>query len=126
MERDAIVTEALLHYLELRNRNYVFTGDDIFDNNIWLYPNNPQYSVIADFSNRCCHFGAELFSYTQDIYSAFVNIYDNNVFKDITAFSQAFYRANENMLIKSKKHTAERNSWGFYGVTLKEFQEGEN
>ena len=42
------------------------------------------------------------------------------------AFSQAFYRANENMLIKSKKHTAERNSWGFYGVTLKEFQKGGN
>lgn len=126
MERDAIVTEALLHYLELRNRNYVFTGDDIFDNNIWLYPNNPQYSVIADFSNRCCKFGAELFSYTQDIYSTFVNIYGNNVFKDITAFSQAFYRANENMLTKTKKHTAERNSWGFYGVTLKEFQKGGN
>ena len=97
-ERDAIVTEALLHYLEVRNRNYIFTGDDVYDNNLYFYPNNPQYSLIADFSNSYCNFGNDLFAYTQELYSSFADIYGNNVFRDITAFSQAFYRANQNII----------------------------
>ena len=124
MERNAIVTEALLHYLEVRNRNYVFTGDDVYDNNLYFYPNNPQYSLIADFSNSYCNFGNDLFAYTQELYSSFADIYGNNVFKDITAFSQAFYRANQNIIIKSKKHTIDRNAWGFYGVSIKDIQQG--
>lgn len=117
-ERNAVVTEAIRHYIELRNRNYVFTGDDIYDNNLNFYPNNQTYNIINDFNNQCC-FKPESYIYTEELYKTFVKIYGNTIFKDITAFSQAFYRANADKITKSKKHTANRNAWGFNGVSLK-------
>ena len=55
-ERDAIVTEAFHHYLELRNRNYIFTGDDIYDNHFNMYPSSPDYELIVEFTNEYCCF----------------------------------------------------------------------
>ena len=121
-EKDVIVTEAFLHYMELRNRNYIFTGDDIYDNHINMYPNTPDYMTITEFTNECCCLSPETFTYTEDLYQAFIIRY-GTVFKDITAFSQAFYRVNKNFLTKSRKHIGNRNAWGFYGVTLKSLKE---
>lgn len=117
-ERNAVVTEAFRHYLDLRNRNYVFTGDDVYDNNLNFYPNNPTYNIINEFNNYCC-FSPESYTYTDELYTTFVQMYGNTFFKDITAFSQAFYRANVDRITKVKKHTADRNAWGFSGVSLK-------
>ncbi len=117
-ERNAVATEAFRHYLDLRNRNYVFTGDDVYDNNFNFCPNNPMYNSINEFNNQC-RFSPESYTYTEELYTAFVQTYSNTIFKDITAFSQAFYRANADRIIKSKKHTANRNAWGFNGVSLK-------
>ena len=121
-ERDAIVTEAFHHYMELRYRNYIFTGDDIYDNHIDMYPNTPDYIAITEFTNEYCCLSPEAFTYTEDLYQAFITRY-GAVFKDIMAFSQAFYRVNEGFLTKSKKHTSNRNAWGFYGVTLNSLKE---
>lgn len=119
-ERDAIATEAFRHYLDLRNRNYVFTGDDIYDNNISFTPDNPQYTAVNDFSNTDCDFSNPTdFTYTDELYQAFRQKYGGTIFRDITAFSQSFHRANTKKITKSKKHTANRNAWGFNGVSLK-------
>jgi len=77
-----------------------------------------QYNFINEFNNQCS-FSSEAYTYTEELYTAFVKIYGNTIFKDITAFSQAFYRANADKITKSKKHTANRNAWGFNGVSLK-------
>lgn len=118
-ERNSVATEAFRHYIDLRNRNYVFTGDDIYDNNLNFYPNNPAYNIINDFNNKYCCFCPEAYTYTEELYTAFVKIYGNTIFKDITSFSQAFYRANSDRITKVKKHTTNRNAWGFSGVSLK-------
>lgn len=117
-ERNAVATEAFRHYIELRNRNYVFAGDDIYDNNLNFYPNNQTYNIINDFNNQCC-FNPESFIYTEELYTAFIKIYGDTVFRDITSFSQAFYKANTDRITKFKKHTSSRNAWGFSGVSLK-------
>lgn len=119
-ERDAISTEAFRHYLYLRNRNYVFTGDDIYDNNLNFTPNNPQYILINEFSNTDCDFSdISAFTYTDELYQAFCKKYGDAVFKDMSAFSQAFRRTTAEKTTKSKRHTANRNVWGFNGVSLK-------
>ncbi len=120
MEINSIATEAFHHFVEVRNRNYVFTGDDIYDKNFNMYPNNPLYSMIAEFSSNSCCFQPDAYSYTADLYDAFTSRYGNEAFKDVTGFSQAFYKANEAALNKHKKHTSEKYAWGFDGVTLKE------
>lgn len=118
-ERNAVATEAFRHYIELRNRNYTFTGDDIYDNNLNFYPNNSLYNIINEFSNGYCCFNLESYTYTEELYTAFIKVYGDTVFKDITAFSQTFYKANNEKITKSKKHTVNRNAWGFNGVSLK-------
>lgn len=118
-ERNAVATEAFRHYIDLRNRNYIFTGDDVYDNNLNFYPNNSFYNIINEFSNGYCCFNPESYTYTEDLHTAFIKVYGDTIFKDITAFSQAFYRANADKITKSKKHTADRNAWGFNGVSLK-------
>lgn len=120
LERNAIVTEAFYHLGDLRNRGYIFTGDDIYDNNFNFYPNNLPYDMIGEFSNTCCSFMPGSYTYTDELYQMFINRYGNTIFKDITSFSQAFYRANAEQISKAKKHTTNKNAWGFNGVALKQ------
>ncbi len=118
-ERDAIATHAFLEFLALKNRNYVFTGDGVYDKNFNMHPNNPLYHLITEFSKECCYFTPEAFTYTEDLYLTFISKYGETIFKDITAFSQAFFKANEAYITKRKKHTNQKNAWGFCGVTLR-------
>lgn len=120
LERDQIVTEAFRYYVALKNRNYVFSGDDIYDAPLNMFPNNQLYSTIVDFSNNCCCFEHGGYTYTSDLYYAFVLRYGSNIFGDITAFSRAFYKANSALVQKHKKHTVEKYAWGFDGVILKQ------
>ena len=51
----------------------------MFINVLYVNANNPQYSSIADFSKNYCNFGNNIFTYTQELYSAFAGIYGNDV-----------------------------------------------
>lgn len=120
-EKDAIVSEAFKHYLALRRRGYVFTGDDIYDVK-YVIPGGDAYSKVADFCNNyCCFDNEEKFTYTDELYESFKSAY-GNIFPDSTSFSQCFNKICENTGYKTEKkrlHTINKNAWGFKGVVLK-------
>ena len=120
-ERDAVATEAMKYYLELKANNYRFSGREQFNNMLHFAPSSEEYDLIRNFSECYCDFSdSEAFTPTQDLYTAFRNVY-GDTFKDVTAFSQAFNRANESRkIIKHKKRTSAGNCWVYRGVTLKE------
>ena len=119
-ERDAVATRAMQCYLELKANNYQFSGREQFNKMLHFAPGAEEYDLIHDFSERYCDFSdSEAFTPTQDLYTAFRNVH-GNVFKDDTAFSQAFKRYNVDKVDKVKKHTSTSNCWGYIGVTLKE------
>lgn len=122
-EKDDIVTEAMGYYWRLRAKNYVFTGDEEgYDDYATSALYNDQYSSLLQFCEKYCDYSnVEAFTYTEDLYNIFRTCY-GDMFSDITAFSQAFYKANERMfrnLVKIKCHTADRNAWGFKGIAIK-------
>ena len=57
------------------------------------------------------------------LYQVFCNSFGNAIFKDITGFSQAFHRFNENKKKKTKKRIANDNCWEFFGVTFNKYYE---
>ncbi len=119
-EKSAVATEAMRYYLELRNSQYQFSGRDVFNKQMLFSPIDDQYNLIEQFTRDCCDFSdSEAFTATQELYTAFRNVH-GNVFKDDTAFSQAFKRYNVDKVDKVKKHTSASNCWGYKGVTLKE------
>lgn len=120
-ERDAVATRAMKCYLKLKANNYQFSGREQFNNMLHFAPSSEEYDLIRNFSECYCDFSdSEAFTPTQDLYTAFRNVY-GDTFKDVTAFSQAFNRANESRkIIKHKKRTSAGNCWVYRGVTLKE------
>jgi len=119
-EKSAVATEAMRYYLELRNSQYQFSGRDVFNKQMLFSPIDDQYYLIEQFTRDCCDFSdSEAFTSTQELYTAFRDVH-GNVFKDDTAFSQAFNRHNMDRIEKVKKHTSTGNCWGYRGVTLKE------
>lgn len=119
-ERDAIATEAFRHYLALRERNYVFSDCGVYEmqQSPLFMPVNNEYNAIRVFSDTNCDFSdIDSFTSTLDLYNSF-NSMNTGIFKDITGFSQAFYRANADKLEKARKHTNAQNIRGFYGVKL--------
>lgn len=122
IEKDAIVTTAYWHYLNLKRRGYIFTGDDIYDNNVILTPNSDQYRIITDFCTKYCDYStSNSYVYTNQLYEAFKSVY-GEVFPDITSFSRAFLKVSESIskeISKKRYHTLENNAWGFQGVKLK-------
>ena len=119
-EKSAVATEAMRYYLELRNSQYQFSGRDVFNKQMLFSPIDDQYNLIEQFTRDCCDFSdSEAFTATQELYTAFRNVH-GNVFKDDTAFSQAFKRYNVDRVAKVRKRTSAGNCWGYRGVTLKE------
>lgn len=117
-EKDAVATEAMRHFVELRRTQYQFAGIDKFNNLLSFTPNGIEYELIRKFSDKYCNFSdKEAFVYTDVLYTVFCNAF-GTIFKDITGFSQAFYRTNENRVEKIRKHTSTTNAWGFKGVIL--------
>ncbi|MGN0576257.1 MAG: hypothetical protein ACI4J2_09530, partial [Ruminococcus sp.] len=112
-------TEAMRHFFKLRAHNYQFAGAEDFNNLVSFTPNCVEYDLIRKFSDEFCCFDSEAFSYTDELYKMFCRVFGNRVFQDITGFSQAFYRANQNRVEKIRKHTNQMNAWGFRGVTMK-------
>jgi hypothetical protein len=107
------------HYLELRHNQYQFAGSDQFDMCDLFSPASELYNMIGQFSRSHCVFDGETFTTTQSLYEAFCEEH-GNIFKDDSAFSRAFKRYNDDKVKKLRKHTANTNKWGFYGVRLKE------
>ena len=120
-ERDAVCTEAMWHYMKLKRNNYSFTNRDAYIQDLSFGPSTQPYELVRQFSNEYCEFtNPETFIYSQELYEAFVKKYGGDVFKDLSAFSQAFYKTNENRVDKDRKRTGNINQRGFYGVRLKE------
>ena len=119
-ERDAIVTEAFNRYLELRARNYQFTGSAQFDaaSAILFAPISPEYNAIRDFSQTFCDFTDQsAFTTTQALFEAFTANYQTNIC-DTTGFSQAFRLVNQDKIQSKRQHTSNYNLRGFTGVKL--------
>ena len=119
-ERDAIVTEAFNRYLELRARNYQFTGSAQFDaaSAILFAPISPEYNAIRDFSQTFCDFTDQsAFTTTQALFEAFAANYQTNIC-DTTGFSQAFRLVNQDRIQSKRQHTSNYNLRGFTGVKL--------
>ncbi|MBR6669658.1 MAG: hypothetical protein IKL31_02795 [Ruminococcus sp.] len=124
MEKDAVATEAMRQYLELRQNSYQFAEVNVPNNPLSFVPNGVEYDYIRQFSYSYCNFSnQEAFTYTKELYQVFCNAFGNAIFKDITGFSQAFHRFNENKIKKTKKRIANDNCWGFFGVTFNKYYE---
>lgn len=123
LEKDDIITEAFCAYLRLRQRNYVFTGDNMgYDDYKSCGLGDETESHLIAFCEKYCDYSRkDAFTFTQDLYSMFQKLYGNE-FADATAFSQAFDRTNARLcktVQKVRRHTAQRNAWGFKGITLR-------
>lgn len=117
-ERNVIVTRCYLIYQALRTRNYVFTGDyNGYDEVSTFVPGNMNYNKLKDFSQNHCIFDNESFTYSDEIFKAFCNMYSSE-FADLTSFSQAFYNINSNRIQSERKRTDSINRRGYRGIRL--------
>lgn len=118
-ERDAIATEAFRAYLNLRQRNYVFSGHERFDqiNVIEPSPVSTSYDAIRKFVLQECDLSdpAE-FTFTETLFNAFTKKY-GPLFVDTASFSQALSRSHPE-LQSSRKRINGDNKRGFYGIQL--------
>ncbi len=123
-ERDAIVTHAFYVYKSLMAKNFVFSGDEAYYENLAnMATTDTSYETMRIFSDNFCTFDGTSFTPTETLFQAYTQSFSIAQFKDITSFSRAFFEVNYGKVEQKRKHTATTNLRGFVGVILRN---GEN
>lgn len=120
VERDAIVTHAFYVYKNLMAKNFVFSGDEAYYENLAnMTTTDTSYETMKIFSDNFCTFDSTSFTATETLFQAYTQLFSIAQFKDITSFSRAFLEVNYNKIEQKRKHTATTNLRGFVGVALR-------
>lgn len=120
VERDAIVTHAFYVYKSLMAKNFVFSGDEAYYENLGnMATTDTSYETMRIFSANFCTFDGTSFTPTETLFQAYTQLFSMVKFKDITSFSRTFLEVNYGKVEQKRKHTATTNLRGFVGVALR-------
>ena len=123
-ERDAIISTAILHYVELRKNNYRFSGDYGL-NEVIAKEHGEAVSpdqAVADYFCQECELEDSAITFTEDLYAHFSEYYPGLV--DMGTFSNKFYAFSERMFsgrvkkIRKRREGAGNPVSAFQGLKL--------
>lgn len=119
-ERDAIVVRALEAYRELRERNYVFSGEFCLNE---VIDGEALAGKLVAFQKECCNLEDGSWVATDQLYTTFVALYGDCCSKNV--FSAQLFQLTQTQKLpiqrtRNRLTPSGNPVWGFKGLKLKE------